>query len=188
MSPASVHAIDPLGTVPTDPAVLPAEYADRDPTASVIEMEEYLDQTMSFVTSSFRVAAVLALVFALVVAALISALFLSLQLKRERQRMGVLFALGFSRRELVTQMRAKALAVVAVGVLTGTLATAVGGQHLVNGVLAGAGLGITELQLFPQAWLVYGVYPLVLIGAGFAVSVLATGRIRGAQMSRWLRG
>src|SRR5699024_11489286 len=99
-----------------DPADLAAEYADRYPTASVIESEEYLDQTMSFVTSSFRVAGALALVFALVVAVLISALFLSLQLKRERQRMGVLFALGFSRREIVAQMRAKVLAAVAAGV------------------------------------------------------------------------
>ena len=102
--------------------------------------------------------------------------------------MGVLFALGFSRREISTQMRAKAGLAVAVGVLAGTVATAVGGQHLVNGALAGAGLGITELQLFPQGWLVYGVYPLVLIGVGFAVSVLVTGQIRGAEMSRWLRG
>ncbi|HLS64348.1 MAG TPA: ABC transporter permease, partial [Ruania sp.] len=185
---AAGYAIYARVTGPTDPAVLAAEYADRYPAASVIEMEEYLDQTMSFVTSSFRVAAVLALVFALVVAALISALFLSLQLKRERQRMGVLFALGFSRREISTQMRAKAGLAVAVGVLAGTVATAVGGQHLVNGALAGAGLGITELQLFPQGWLVYGVYPLVLIGVGFAVSVLVTGQIRGAEMSRWLRG
>src|SRR5699024_10575998 len=160
---AAGYAIYATVTDATDPASLAAEYADRFPAASVIEMAEYLDQTMSFVTSKFRVAAVLALVFALVVAALISALFLSLQIKRERQRIGVLFTLGFSRREIVTQMRAKALAAVAVGVLAGTVAAAAGGQHLVNGVLAAAGLGITELRLFPQDWLVYGVYPAVLV-------------------------
>ncbi|WP_277049526.1 FtsX-like permease family protein [Ruania albidiflava] len=185
---AAGYAIYARVTEATDPADLAAEYADRYPTASVIQMAEYLDQTMSFVTSSFRVAAGLALAFALVVAALISALFLSLQLKRERQRMGVLFAVGFSRREIVTQMRTKALAAVAVGVLGGTVAAAAGGQHLVDGVLVAAGLGITELRLFPQAWLVYGVYPALLVGVGLGVSVLTTARIRSAQMSRWLRG
>lgn len=170
-----------------DPAALAGEYADRFPTASVIESEEYLGQTMSFVTSAFRTVALLAVAFALVVAMLITGLFLSLQVKRDRQRMGVLSALGFSRREIIGQVRGKALAAISVGTIAGVAFTAAAGQWLVGGFVAAAGLGITELQLFPQVPLAYGAYPLILIGAAYLVTVLVTARLRGTAPSTWLR-
>lgn len=172
---------------PADPATLAAEYADRFPTASVIEREEYLGQTMSFVTSAFRNVALLAVTFALAVAMLISGLFLSLQVKRDRQRMGVLSALGFSHREIIGQVRGKALAALSIGTIAGVAFTAAAGQWLVGGFVAAAGLGITELQLFPHLPLAYGVYPLVLIGAGYLVTVLLTARLRDTAPSTWLR-
>ncbi|WP_147918373.1 ABC transporter permease [Ruania zhangjianzhongii] len=185
---AAGYAIYADVTPAADPATLAAEYAGRFPTASVIDREEYLGQTMSFVTSAFGNVALLAVTFALGVAMLISGLFLSLQVKRDRQRMGVLSALGFSRREIIGQVRGKALAAIALGTIAGVAFSAAAGQWLVGGFVAAAGLGITELQLYPRLPLVYGVYPVVLIAAGFLVTVLVTTRLRGAPTSTWLRG
>ena len=182
---AAGYAIYADVTGSADPAALAAEYAARFPTASVIESEEYLAQTMSFVTSAFRSVALLAVTFALAVAMLITGLFLSLQVKRDRQRMGVLSALGFSRREIIGQLRGKALAALAVGTIAGVVFTAAAGQWLVGGFATAAGLGITELQLFPQVPLAYGVYPLILIAAGYLVTVLLTARLRGTAPSTW---
>lgn len=184
---AAGYAIYADVTGNADPATLAAEYADRFPTASVIDREEYLGQTMSFVTRAFGNVALLAVTFALVVAMLISGLFLSLQVKRDRQRMGVLSALGFSQREIIGQVRGKALAAISLGTVAGVAFTAAAGQWLVGGVVAAAGLGITELQLYPRLPLAYGVYPLILIAAGYLVAVLLTARLRGTPPSTWLR-
>ena len=184
---AAGYAIYADVTGNVDPAALAAEYTDRFPTASVIDGEEYLGQTMSFVTRAFGNVALLAVAFALVVAILISGLFLSLQVKRDRERMGVLSALGFSHREIIGQVRGKALAAIVLGTLAGVAFTAAAGQSLIGGVVAAAGLGITELQLSPNLPLAYGLYPLILITAGYLVTVLLTARLRGDSPSTWLR-
>ena len=171
----------------SDPEAVAAEYADRFPSASVISMDDYVQQTMSVVTGAFRNAALLAFGFALVVAVLISGLFLSLQIKRDRQRAAVLSALGFSTAEIIGQVRVKSLAMIAVGTLAGVVFTAVAGQWLVGGALAVAGLGITELHFIPQIPLVYGAYPLILIGAGYLATAAVTRGLRSSSPSTWLR-
>ncbi|MDN5765525.1 MAG: FtsX-like permease family protein [Humibacillus sp.] len=98
-----------------DPAALAREYSNDFASATVIPMKEYVQQTLSYITSAFRSAAILAGVFGLGVALLITSLFLKLRLTRERSEMGVLMAMGFSAREIGSQVRFKILLTVGVG-------------------------------------------------------------------------
>lgn len=172
----------------TDAAAVASEYHQRFASATVIPMREYVQQTLSYVTDAFRSAAVLALVFGVGVAALITSLFLRLRLTRERQKMGVLSALGFSAGEIAGQVRLKSLLAVVAGVLLGLLFAATAGEALVGGFISLAGLGIAELAFIPNPWLVYLAYPLALVAAGYLAAVVLTARLRGTDKSTWLRG
>lgn len=170
-----------------DPGGIAAEYGDRFPSAAVIPMQEYVQQTLEYVTGAFRNAAVLTFVFGVGVVLLITSLFLKLRLSRDRRRMGVLSAIGFSSREIIAQIRGRILLMAVVGTLSGLLFTATLGESLVGGLISLAGLGLSDLALIPAPWLVYAMYPLALIGAGYLGAVLLTTRLRRTDKSAWLQ-
>ena len=171
-----------------DPGAIASEYGERFTTATVIPMGEYVEQTLSYVTSAFQAAAILSLVFGLGVALLITSLFLKLRLTSERRRHGVLSAIGFSAKEIIAQVRGKTLVAVVVGTVLGFVFAATGGESLVGGLVSLAGLGIENLSFIPNWPLVYIGYPVVLIAVGYLGSVVLTARLRGADKSSWLRG
>lgn len=171
-----------------DPAATADAYDAQFPTAGVKPTEEYIRETMGVLTDSMRGAAWVALVFGLGVAALITSLFLKLRLTRDRPKMGVLSAIGFSARELVGQVRTKALLLVAAGTVAGLVFAATAGQSLASAGLAAVGLGITDLTFIPNPWLVYVLYPLLLLGAGWLGVAVLTAGIRRADKCEWIRG
>jgi putative ABC transport system permease protein len=170
-----------------DPAALAADYGERFPSATVIPMREYVQQTLSYVTDAFRSAAVLSVVFGIGVAVLITSLFLKLRLTRERRRMGTLSAIGFSTNEIIAQLRVKALLAMVVGTLAGVVLTATAGESVVSSFISVAQLGIADLSFIPNPLLVHVIYPLALIAAGYLGTVLLTAPLRGADKSSWLR-
>jgi putative ABC transport system permease protein len=171
-----------------DPAAVAAQYRERFPTASVIPMRDYVQQTLSYVTSAFGNAAILSFVLGLAVAALITGLFLKLRLTRDRQKMGVLSAIGFGIGEIVGQVRGKTVLAVVVGTSLGVAFSATAGESIVGAFIAMAGLGIADLTFIPNAWFVYAAYPLLLIVAGYLGAVALTARLRKTDRSLWLRG
>lgn len=171
-----------------DPAAVAADYSERFPAATVIPMREYVQQTLSYVTSALQSTAILSFIFGIGVAMLITSLFLKLRLTRERRKMGVLFAIGFSTAEIIAQVRGKTLLAVVVGTLLGLVFAATAGESLVGVFISLAGLGIAKLAFIPNPLLVYVAYPLILIGAGYLGAVFLTARLRGADKSSWLRG
>lgn len=172
----------------SDPAAIASEYSSSYPSASVIPMRDYVQQTLSYVTSAFRSAAILAGVFGIGVALLITSLFLKLRLTRERTRIGVLTAIGFSAQEIAAQVTIKVLLTVVVGTLVGTVVAATAGEALVGGAISLAGLGLTQLKFIPNVWLVYVAYPLIMIAIGYAAAIVMTARLRVADKSAWLKG
>jgi len=184
---AAGYTIHASATPGVDPAVVAAEYAERYPDATVVPTEEYARQTMANLTGALRSAAILSLAFGVGVALLVTSLFLRLRLTRERRTRGVLSAVGFSRRELAAQVRGKTLATAALGTGLGLVVAATAGEQVVGGVMASAGLGLQRLDLFPDPWLVYGLYPLLLLAAAFLAAVALTARLRRAGTSEWLR-
>ncbi|MDR7385357.1 ABC transporter permease [Promicromonospora iranensis] len=170
-----------------DPGGIADEYDEQFPTGGVKPTQEYVRETLGVLIDSMRAAAWVALVFGLGVVVLITSLFLKLRLARDRSNMGVLSAIGFSAKELVGQVRTKTLLVVAAGTAAGLVLAATAGQSLASAALTAVQLGITDLTFIPNPWLVYVLYPLLLLGAGyFGVAVLTAG-VRRADKSEWIR-
>ncbi|MFV0407869.1 MAG: ABC transporter permease [Propioniciclava sp.] len=170
-----------------DPTAVALDYQEEFPEASVVPMREYTSQTLAYVTDAFRTAAMFAFVFGIGVALLITALFLKLQISRDRRKMGVLSAIGFSAREIAGQIRGKSVLMAGAGVALGVLFSALCGGPMVGGLLSLAGLGIVELNIMPTAWVVYGLYPLSLIGVGYLGAVLLTASLPRLDKSAWLK-
>jgi putative ABC transport system permease protein len=171
-----------------DVAAVADEYDEQFPTAGVQPTQEYAQQTLGVLIDSLRGAAWIALIFGVGVAVLITSLFLKLRLTRDRSKMGVLSAVGFSAKELVGQVRIKTLLVVAAGTVAGLVFVATAGQSLASAGLTAAQLGITDLTFIPNPWLVYVLYPLLLLGAGYLGVTVLTAGIRRADKSEWIRG
>ncbi|THV24634.1 ABC transporter permease [Glycomyces paridis] len=172
----------------TDTADLVAEYTEAFPSAKVTPMREFMEQTLSYLTEAIRSAAAVTFVFGLGVALVITSLFLKLRLARDRQKMGMLSAVGFSTNELITQVRGKALVAVVAGTVLGSVFAATGGEGLAGSLLSMAGLGLVDLEFLPNPWISYIAYPALLITAGYLGAVFLTARLRGADKSSWLRG
>ncbi|TMR07779.1 ABC transporter permease [Nonomuraea turkmeniaca] len=170
-----------------DPAAVAAQYSERFPAATVIPMREYVQQTLSHTTGAFRSAAIMSFIFGIGVAVVITGLFLKLRLTRERRKMGILSAIGFSMGEIVAQVKGKALLTMAAGTLLGLGFVATGGESLVGLFISLAGLGIANLSFIPNLLLVYVAYPVILVGAGYLGAVVLTARLHGADKSLWLR-
>jgi putative ABC transport system permease protein len=170
-----------------DPGGIADEYDEQFPTAGVKPTQEYLRETLGVLIDSMRSAAWVALVFGLGVAVLITSLFLKLRLTRDRSKLGVLSAIGFSAKELVGQMRTKTLLAVAAGTVAGLAFAATAGQSLASAALTASQLGITDLTFIPNPWLVYVLYPLLLLGAGYLGVAVLTAGIRRADKSQWIR-
>ncbi|WP_053616707.1 ABC transporter permease [Nocardiopsis sp. NRRL B-16309] len=195
---AKLHGDAPTGAVGhvvyadavdgVDADAVAAEYDERFADASVLPMPEYTRQTLSNLTGSFQSTAVLAGVFGLGVASVITVMFLELRLTRERTRMGLLSAIGFSTREIIAQVRVKTLLAAALGTVLGLVFAATAGESLVSMLLDLSGLGIVDLEFITNPVLVYAAYPAVLIGAGYLGAVLRTARLRRADKSAWLTG
>lgn len=183
---AESHVIYANTSDGVDPTAVAADYSERFPEANALPMREYVQQTLSYVTDALRGAAVLALVFGAGIAVLITGLFLSLRLSNERRALGTLAVIGFSRREILAQLWGKTLLLVVFGTGLGVLTAATLGESLVGGLISVAGLGIAELRFLPDPLLVYGLHPLIMIGAGLLGTALATVRLRGADLCSWL--
>jgi putative ABC transport system permease protein len=171
-----------------DVAAVADEYDEQFPTAGVKPTQEYAQETLGVLIDSLRGAGWIALIFGLGVAVLITSLFLKLRLTRDRSKMGVLSAIGFSAKELVGQVRTKTLLLVAAGTVAGLVFVATAGQSLASAALTAVQLGITDLTFIPNPWLVYVLYPLLLLGAGYLGVTVLTAGIRRADKSQWLRG
>lgn len=171
-----------------DPATVAAQYAASFPSASVIPMREYVSQTLSYVTDAFRSAAIVAFAFGVGVAALIMTLFLKLRLTRDRRRMGVLSAIGFSVREIIGQVRLQTALTVVLGTVLGLVFATTAGSALVGSLLSLLGLGIVTLSFLPDPLLLFVACPAALIASGLLAAVALTTRLRGADKSAWLAG
>lgn len=170
-----------------DAAAIAAEYTTAEPTATVLPMREYVNETLGSITNAFRSAAILATVLGIGISLAITVLFITLRVTRERSRMGVLTALGFSTRELMGQIMMKVLVMVSLGAVVGTVLAMTLGESLVGALIALSGLGITRLDFIVNPWLVYLAYPLLLIATGCAGALALTSRLRVADKSEWLR-
>ncbi len=157
------------------------------PNAKVAEMHAVSPGTLSYVTDAFRNATWLAAGLEVAISVLLTSLFLRLTLTRDRPKMAVLHALGFSSAEIGRQYLLKTALMVGLGVAIGLAVSELAGEPLLGTLLSMAGLGLSQLTFLTNPALTLGAIPLLLIGAGVGSVLAATAGIQRLDKSAWLR-
>nr|NLD39950.1 FtsX-like permease family protein [Actinomycetales bacterium] len=138
-----------------------ASYAADHPDLKVSSVPAYVDATLGGTIDSLARASIYALVIGLAVAGLITALFMRMLIARDVFPVAVMRALGFRDSHIQRQYVVRALVVLVVGVVFGTLLANTAGGSLASVLLSA--IGLSQLDLVAQPLLAYLATPLALL-------------------------
>ena len=163
-----------------DPAEAVAGLRAKLPGVTVVQLQEYISQTLGATISQMRTVCVFAGIVSAALAFLVSALFAVLVVKRETPQIAAQLAIGASRRSLRGQYLIRFGAVLLMGIAAGALAVLTLGEAAVGAVLGM--LGAPNLSLAVNPWLVWIALPGVLALTVAGAVLLALRRMRTAEM------
>ena len=132
-----------------------AEYADRFDFAKVSDIDEYILQTYGGTIRSIGKASYAAIGIALTITVLITLLFMKMLVIKDRYAIAVMKAFGFTNADIKAQYVARAVFVLIVGIILGTLLANTLGEMLVGVVIASFGASSFAFVVNPlQAYLI----------------------------------
>ena len=132
-----------------------AEYADRFDFAKVSDIDEYILQTYGGTIRSIGKASYAAIGIALTITVLITLLFMRMLVVKDRYTIAVMKAFGFTNADIKAQYVARAVFVLIVGIILGTLLANTLGEKLVGLVIASFGASSFAFVVNPlQAYLI----------------------------------
>jgi putative ABC transport system permease protein len=130
---------------------------------SVQPMDAFINQTLGGVVKQLQLIVIIIAVLGIGIAGLITVLFLKLRLAKDSSQIAILNAIGFSEREIKQQYMIKTGAITSAGVLFSIVTTQLLGNTVINFALSFTGLGIKRVDLVPNLWIQYFVWPTILL-------------------------
>lgn len=146
--------------------------------ANVKSMDEFVQQTLSGLTNQFGSVVLVIVLVAVGLMILITALLLLLILIKNRKQTAIKRVTGFSIRDIRKQYVCQTLLASAFGLILGALVVLLIGEAAVSVVIDMIGMGMRSITFISVPWLVYLLYPLVLLAAAFETAYLCTGKIK----------
>ena len=149
-----------------------AEYAGRFAFAKASDIDEFIRQTYGATISAIGRAAYAAVGVALALTVLITLLFMRMLVARDRYAIAVMRAFGLTNTDIKAQYVARAVFVLLIGVLLGTLLANTLGEILAGAVIAS--FGAASLQFIVNPLFAYLLSPLLMAGAVLAATFFGT--------------
>ena len=146
------------------------------PGVQAIGMNQYASQFFGATGSQVRLITTMACVIALGLSFLITVLFTVLIVSRERPQIGVLMALGSTRRDIAGQYLIRFGILALTGIALGLLAAFTLGSSTIGALMATR--GAPDLELLPNPWLVGLALPGALLATVAGAVALALTRLR----------
>ena len=154
------------------------------PGVQAIGMSQYASQFFGATSSQVRLITMMSCAIALGLSFLITVLFTVLIVSRERPQLGVLLAVGCTRRAIAGQYLIRFGVLAVTGIALGLLGTFTVGGSAIGAVMATR--GAPDLQLLPNLWLVGLVLPGALLATVIGAVTLALRRLRTMPLSTTL--
>jgi putative ABC transport system permease protein len=155
----------------TDNADMPAkidEYNMAFSPSKITEMDNYVTQTLGGIINQLRISAGFAAGVSIGIAILITAMFFKMLTAKDAMQISIMRSIGFTFKDIHAQYVTRALLILLIGIVTGTLAAATLGQGIVSLVIP----GISSMKVIVNPLISYILCPASLIFA-----VMATMRI-----------
>lgn len=137
------------------------EYVGAFSPAKVTYLEDYLAQTLGATIEQLKLITMLAIVLALAVSVLITSLFLKMLIAKDSLGIAIMKSLGFSVGDIRLQYLTRALLVLGMGIVIGTIASNTLGQGLIS--LLWSFMGASKIQFVINPVVAYVLCPLVQI-------------------------
>lgn len=158
------------------------EYGTRFPYAKVADLGAYFGQVFGGTVQAIGKAVFAANAVALCLSALVTLLFMRLLVAKDRYPVAVLKAFGFTSADIRAQYAARALFVLIVGVLAGTLLANTLGEALVRLVIGMFGAASFRFVIDPlRAYLLSPLMTALAVVAATLVGTLDAGRLAISQ-------
>lgn len=142
-----------------------SEYTTAFFNAKVNEVGEFVSQTMGNVIEQLKIATIFAVGIAIGIAVLITAMFFKMLTAKEASQITIMKSIGFSMKDIQVQYVTRAIIVVLIGIILGTLLAGILGQRLAALVIT----GMSSIQFVVAPFIVYFLCPASII-----VAVIAT--------------
>jgi putative ABC transport system permease protein len=152
------------------------EYSEAFYPARVTDLEGYLDQTLGNTIDQLRNVTLVAIAVGLSVAVLITSLFLNMLISKDASQIAIMRGLGFSLRDIRVQYLSRALVLLGLGIVLGTIFSNTLGQRIVSALWAF--MGASQIKFVIDPVQAYVLLPLLLM---FAVSVTSLISMAGVK-------
>lgn len=156
------------------------EYATAFYPARVTDLDGYVAQTLGNTIQQLRKVTLAAVVVGLLVAMLMTALFLKMLIARDASQIAIMKGLGFSLRHIRVQYLTRAITLLVVGIILGTLFSNTAGQRLVS-VLWGL-MGASHIRFVIAPLQAYLLLPLLLMAAVSVTTIISIAGIKDASI------
>lgn len=165
-------------------------YADEfGGNANVKSMEEFVNQTLSGLTSQFGSVVWIISIMSVGLVALITVLYLMLMLIKNRTQIAIQKVIGFSVMDIRLQYIYKTVLCSLAGVIIGILLVQTIGESMVSLILGIAGMGISKITFIINPLQIFIVFPFILLITILLASYLCTAKIKNnKQLSQLIKG
>lgn len=143
------------------PGTIAAEYADKFGFAKVTNTQEYILQTYGQTLSAVKQASIAAIAVAVIIIVLITLLFMKMLVAKDRYSIAVMKACGFTNSDIRLQYISRAVSVLILGILSGTVLANTIGEILVGMVISSFGASSFNFTVNPL--LAYLFCPLIMV-------------------------
>lgn len=157
------------------------EYQNDFGFAKVSAIDEYVLQTYGSTISSVGIAAYGAAAIALFISVLVTLLFMKMLIAKERYTIAVMKAFGYTTRDIRVQFASRAVFVLLVGAITGTLLANTLGQLLAGQAISYVGASSFSFTIDPV--LSYLLSPLLMLSFVLIATVVGTASIAQIKIS-----
>jgi putative ABC transport system permease protein len=158
------------------------EYAEAFYPVRVTDLEGYLGQTLGNTIEQFRKVTVVAIGVGLFVSILITSLFLSILITKDASQIAIMRSLGFSLRHIRIQYLTRALFLLGVGLVLGTLFSNTLGQRLVSALWSL--MGASQIKFVIDPLQAYVLFPLLLMLAVFITTLISIAGIKETSIAK----
>lgn len=149
-----------------------AEYAQKFSYAKVSEIDEYVNQTLGNLISSVGKASFASTAAALFITALITLMFMKMMVAKDRYAIAVMKAVGFKNTDLTIQYITRAVFVLLIGILLGTILANTLGELIAGMVISS--LGASSFQFVVNPLSAYILCPLMMVGTVLIATIVGT--------------
>jgi len=152
------------------------EYSEAFYPARVTDLKGYLAQTLGNTIEQLRMVTIVAVAVGLSVSILITSLFLTMLISKDASQIAIMRSLGFSLRDIRVQYLSRALILLSLGIVLGTIFSNTLGQRLVSALWAF--MGASQIRFVIDPIQAYIVLPFLLM---LAVSITTLINMRGIR-------